>query len=136
MALHCPALVASRICIPVAHGSVTSGGQLWPATNSRTQYRLEANTLSPTPPPPHRAFCDKGLFACPGVLARGAGFWSDTHLGTYEDAVLGQKSGDATLCTPSALLQIAGISQKGDHIVVWHPVFVTDTQGTLPRSPA
>lgn len=81
MPLNHLALVAREVCILGSHGTVA----------------IEETVLDRLPSPGHfadrrlrhtaQSFCEGGLFACPGALARGSCFTSGTHLVDYRAAL-------------------------------------------------
>lgn len=91
----------------------------WQATTTGAQYRQQIGTH-------YQSFCERDLFASPEVSASGARFWFGTHLEVNNAALQGQRTLDAILGFPSALLQ----ATRKDLIYLFcAPIFVTAAQG-------
>ena len=80
-------------------------------------------------------FCERGLLTCPGALAVGTGFRFGIHLEATEQLSGNIGWGTLSLHSPSTLLQLTGISQKGAYILVWSPHFYKCCPGDTSRFP-
>ena len=73
-ALWSPGSVGWGSCVPGSHGTNNWRDSPWQTTTPRALHRQQTETYPQT-------FWERGLYACPGTLVWGAGFWFGTLIG-------------------------------------------------------